>query len=161
MTDSVGRVNSALSAIIAARDSITSFAYGACTYINETGKRTLLRPDPGYRNKIEKYMPHIHHPTVFVRREIYERHGLFSTDYRYAMDYEFLLRLHKAGCVGALIEKNLAYCRASGVSNRMFKEARQEAHAISRKYGQKRSGASLYYLAIMSAHYGRRLLRLS
>lgn len=33
------------------------------------------------------------HPTFFVRRKYYERHGLFKTDYKIAADYEILIRL--------------------------------------------------------------------
>lgn len=33
------------------------------------------------------------HPTFFVRRKYYERHGLFKTDYKIAADYEMLIRL--------------------------------------------------------------------
>ena len=32
------------------------------------------------------------HPTFFVRRELYERYGLFRTDYRIAADYELTAR---------------------------------------------------------------------
>jgi len=32
------------------------------------------------------------HPTFFVRREIYRRHGVFKTDYRIAADFELLAR---------------------------------------------------------------------
>ncbi|HBH62451.1 MAG TPA: glycosyltransferase, partial [Nitrospiraceae bacterium] len=34
----------------------------------------------------------INHPSVFARRSAYEKIGLFRTDFRYAMDYEWLLR---------------------------------------------------------------------
>jgi len=37
------------------------------------------------------YMPA--HPTFFVRRHFYEKHGLFETDYEIAADYEMLIRL--------------------------------------------------------------------
>jgi glycosyltransferase involved in cell wall biosynthesis len=33
------------------------------------------------------------HPTFFVRRELYERYGLFRTDYKIAADYELTTRL--------------------------------------------------------------------
>jgi glycosyltransferase involved in cell wall biosynthesis len=148
----------AVETIISMRQSVDFFAFGACTYINDAkAKRTLLKPDKDYGKKIERYMPHLHHPTVFVRRTVYERYGLFSEDYRYAMDYEFLLRLHKAGCVGTPVEKNIAYCRVSGISNRMFREARREAYLISRKYGQSFLRAISYYLAIMFLHRTRAL----
>jgi glycosyltransferase involved in cell wall biosynthesis len=148
----------AVETIVSMRDAVTSFAFGSCTYIDGRGNRTLIKPDRDYARRIEKYMPHIHHPTVFVRRSTYDRYGLFSGDYRYAMDYEFLLRLHKAGCTGTPTDKNIAFSRVSGVSNRMFREARREACSISRKYGQNRVVAVGYYLAIMSMHRGRALL---
>lgn len=43
------------------------------------------------------------HPTLFLRREIYERYGLYKTDYRVAADYEFMVRILKDG------EVKLAY----------------------------------------------------
>lgn len=33
------------------------------------------------------------HPTVFLRRSVYNKVGLFNTDFRLAADYEFLLRV--------------------------------------------------------------------
>lgn len=33
------------------------------------------------------------HPTLFVRREVYERYGLFRTDYKIAADFELTARL--------------------------------------------------------------------
>ena len=35
------------------------------------------------------------HPTLFLKREIYEKYGLFNTDYRIAADYEFMIRFLK------------------------------------------------------------------
>ncbi|MDQ7042130.1 MAG: glycosyltransferase, partial [Sulfurimonas sp.] len=32
------------------------------------------------------------HPTFFVKREIYDKYGLFKTDYKIAADYEILVR---------------------------------------------------------------------
>lgn len=35
------------------------------------------------------------HPTLFLKREIYERYGLYKTDYRISADYEFMVRFLK------------------------------------------------------------------
>ena len=32
------------------------------------------------------------HPTLFLRREIYDKYGLYKTDYRISADYEFMIR---------------------------------------------------------------------
>lgn len=35
------------------------------------------------------------HPTLYVRRSVYERYGLYKTDYKIAADYEFMVRILK------------------------------------------------------------------
>lgn len=35
------------------------------------------------------------HPTLFLKREIYEKYGIYDTNYRCAADYEFMVRLLK------------------------------------------------------------------
>lgn len=37
------------------------------------------------------------HPTLFLKREIYENYGLYKTEYRIAADYEFMIRFLKDG----------------------------------------------------------------
>jgi len=32
------------------------------------------------------------HPTVFIKREVYQEYGVFNTDFRFSADYELLLR---------------------------------------------------------------------
>lgn len=39
------------------------------------------------------------HPTLFLRREVYEKYGLYKTDYRVSADYEFMVRILKDGSV--------------------------------------------------------------
>lgn len=41
------------------------------------------------------------HPTVYLRRSVYERMGVFDLGYRLAADYEFLLRIFKDGTLNA------------------------------------------------------------
>ncbi len=58
--------------------------------------------DPVYGSNIRKpllcpvttAMPY-NHPTMFLRKEIYEKFGLFDLSYRYSMDFEFIVRLGK------------------------------------------------------------------
>lgn len=58
------------------------------------------------------------HPTFFVRREVYERLGLFHTHFSCAADYELMLRfLYKGGVTTSYIPEVLVRMRAGGVSN--------------------------------------------
>lgn len=59
------------------------------------------------------------HPTFYVRRSLYEEHGLFDTSYRIAADYDCMLRLlsRLRGRV-VYIPEVLVRMRVGGASNR-------------------------------------------
>ena len=44
-------------------------------------------------SKNDVYLMPVYHPTVFIRRECYERYGLFDTQYKFVADYDLILRL--------------------------------------------------------------------
>jgi len=56
--------------------------------------------DPVYGTNIRKplicpvttAMPY-NHPSMFIRKEVYRKFGLYDETYKYAMDYEFIIRL--------------------------------------------------------------------
>ena len=62
----------------------------------------LLFNDPKYGSYLRKpytldtfkTMP-LNHPTMFIKKEVYDLVGLFDTSYRYSMDFEFYCRLYK------------------------------------------------------------------
>lgn len=59
------------------------------------------------------------HPTFFVRRELYERYGLFHTNYRIAADYELMARLLARHRVRyAYLPEVIVRMRTGGVSTR-------------------------------------------
>jgi glycosyltransferase involved in cell wall biosynthesis len=58
------------------------------------------------------------HPTFFVRREVYDRAGLFNTELRSAADYEIMLRiLVRYGLSTRYIQRVIVKMRVGGVSN--------------------------------------------
>ena len=58
------------------------------------------------------------HPTFFVRRSLYEKHGLFRLELGSAADYEIMLRFLLKHRVNAVyIPKVLVHMRTGGVSN--------------------------------------------
>jgi len=62
------------------------------------------------------------HPTFFVRRECYERYGLFNIDYRLAADFELMVRfLAINGLSYSYIPKVLVKMRSGGVSTRSLR----------------------------------------
>ena len=64
------------------------------------------------------------HPTFFVKRELYDRVGRFSLDYRIAADYEMLVRiLYRARATYVHLPRAVVRMRTGGVSTRGFRES--------------------------------------
>ncbi|MBW2639507.1 MAG: glycosyltransferase [Deltaproteobacteria bacterium] len=62
------------------------------------------------------------HPTFFVKRQVYERYGLYKTDYIIAADYELIARLLvKNEVTYSYIPKVLVKMRTGGASTRNLK----------------------------------------
>jgi len=62
------------------------------------------------------------HPSLYLRREVYEKYGLFDTKYRIAADYDFILRIFKDGSLRmAYIPEVIVKMRIGGTSNRSLK----------------------------------------
>lgn len=59
------------------------------------------------------------HPTFFVKREVYEQHGLYRPQFNSAGDYEMMVRLlYKHRITTAYLPEVLVRMRAGGISNR-------------------------------------------
>ncbi len=51
------------------------------------------------------------HPTLFLRKEVYQKHGLFDTSFKIAGDYDFMLRV--------MLDKEINLCYLPEVITRM------------------------------------------
>jgi glycosyltransferase len=77
------------------------------------------------------------HPTLYMRRELYQRLGGFDTTYRIAADYECVLRvLSDPGVRVAYIPEVLVKMRTGGASNRslrnLWRKSREDYRALRR-----------------------------
>ena len=58
------------------------------------------------------------HPTFFVKKEVYSKHGLFNLELKSAADYEIMLRfIHKHNCSTSYLPRVVVRMRVGGVSN--------------------------------------------
>lgn len=73
-----------------------------------------------------RYEMAINHPTAFVTYRSYLKTGLFRNDFRYAMDYEWMLRAKDAGLNFSYINQCLANMRLDGVSDRGWRMVLRE-----------------------------------
>jgi glycosyltransferase len=88
------------------------------------------------------------HPTLYIRRHVYEQHGLFDTSFRIAADYDFILRTLGQNRVGVCyIPEVLVKMRVGGVSNRslsnIMRKSSEDLRAL-RRNGMGGLGALLW-----------------
>lgn len=72
------------------------------------------------------------HPTLYLRREVYERFGVYKTDYRIAADYEFMVRiLYRKQVTLSYLPEILIYMSHGGTSTNSlgaYVESLKEGH---------------------------------
>lgn len=110
-SDSIGQ-------IAAAFDSPeVDVVYGDLQYCN--GPRVIRRwKSNDFHPRALKYGWMPPHPTVYVRRKVYEQVGEYDEWFRIAADYDMILRIFTAGYKTRYIPKVLVSMETGGASNR-------------------------------------------
>jgi glycosyltransferase len=116
-------------------DSEVGACYGDLCYVDRDDPKSIIRhwrAGPFRRGAFRQgWMPP--HPTFFLRRSVYERHGLYREDFGTAADYELMLRMllrHKVQA--AYIPGVLVHMRTGGASNHSL-QARWRANRMDRE----------------------------
>jgi glycosyltransferase len=94
--------------------------YGDLVYVDKVDARNIVRYWKS--GKFEKNLMTkgwmLPHPTFFVKKEIYQKFGLYNTSLKSAADYEMILRLlHKKKIIVEYIPEILIKMRVGGESN--------------------------------------------
>ena len=111
-------------------DSTVQGVYGDLEYVSTSDLNRVIRhwhAEAFDRGKLAKgWMPP--HPTLFLRREVFERWGAYDTNYEIAADYDAILRwLGSGGISLAYIPEVLVKMRVGGESNRSLSRILQKS----------------------------------
>ena len=98
--------------------------YGDLLYVKKKYPFQILRywkSNIYSKDKIFKgWMPP--HSTVFIKKKIFDKIGLYKTNYKISSDYDFLVRIFSCkNIIKYYIPKVLIHMRTGGMSNRSFK----------------------------------------
>jgi GT2 family glycosyltransferase len=96
-----------------------------------------------YARSLHRHLPPMNHPTVLARAQVFAELGLFDLRYRCAMDYDWLLRVHRAGKRGVYDPAILGNMTHDGVSNRQFRRTIEEVRQISIEHGRSSALATI------------------
>lgn len=83
--------------------------------------------------KLGWYPPH---PTLYLKREVYQKFGNYNQDYKIAADYDFMLRIMCGPVHLVYIPETLIYMRSGGVSTNGLKgywESFKESYLVLKR----------------------------
>lgn len=83
--------DTAISRLVAAIDETCVGVHADLVYCE--GEKVVRKWKMGEGSIYQGWMPG--HPTLFLKREVYEKYGLYDTSYRISADYEFMIRFLK------------------------------------------------------------------
>ena len=104
--------------------------YGDLQYVDKENTNKIIRfwKSCVFHSKLLKmgWMPA--HPTLFLKKHVYEKHGEFETSYKISADYDFMLRVLKDSSLAiGYLPKVITKMRVGGASNRSLKNILQKS----------------------------------
>jgi len=95
------------------REDKVDFVHSNILLIEHGGIELFMKP--AYCS-LGRGLPYLH-PTMIVRKSVFDQIGVFDKNYNIAMDFDFVARLVKNGCKGIYInEKTVVKMEGTGVS---------------------------------------------
>jgi GT2 family glycosyltransferase len=91
---------------------------------------TLGKPfDP---KKLYRGMRSLNHQTMYVKKELYDKHGLYNNSFKIAMDFDFLARIRNEKFL--FLTEILAISKPGGISSSQYNLSLKEATVVVKKY---------------------------
>lgn len=113
------------------QESDAEVIYGNMNQVDAEGNIRIQIPGNIERLRYEMVTPH---PTVFVKRSLYEKYGAFHEKYTIAADYDLMLRLYTKGIRFFYCDKVLANFRLGGCAMQHAERCVEESLLISKQY---------------------------
>jgi glycosyltransferase len=103
--------------------------YGDLIYVDEKDTNKIVRywesGEFKYKNLKKGWMPP--HPAFFIKREIYEKYGVFDANFKISADYNFILKiLSKQKFKACYLSQVLYVMRIGGTSNKNLRNIWQK-----------------------------------
>ena len=73
------------------------------------------------KNVSKKFGWHMPHPTLYLKKEVYDQYGLFNEKYKIAADLDFMLRIIRSNLKLKYVDDYFVYMRSGGASTNGLK----------------------------------------
>lgn len=115
-------------------NSEADLVYGKTVIVAENGTETVK--EVGELQTIWYNAPFLH-ASVFIKKNIYDKLGVFNVKYKIASDYDLLLRFYVENIKFEYLKKNIAYFRLGGLSTTQKRVGYDECRSISLTYTER------------------------
>jgi glycosyltransferase involved in cell wall biosynthesis len=104
-------------------DQTLSLVYADLVYVDEENTDQIKRfySSAHFKPWKLRFGWMVAHPTTFIKKECYDRIGLYDTQFRIAADFEWLCRAYLSGIKACYLPEIFVRMREGGVSNQSFK----------------------------------------
>ena len=111
------------------REKETDGVFGDLQYVNKQDIKKIVRfwKSSAFNSSLLKkgWMPA--HPTLFLKKEVYKKHGKFNLSFKISADYDFMLRIFKDDSLRfTYLTKVITKMRVGGARNRSVKNIIQK-----------------------------------
>lgn len=138
--------NRVLEDIAKAFDVSTDAVFGNLYFVNQEDVNQIVRVWKGSPYKSFKSGWHPAHPTFYVRREAYEKYGVFDTSFNVSADFELMLRLiEKHGIRTKYLDRYMVRMRMGGESTKSIKNIIKGNRNIMQAFHKNGIGVSPLY----------------
>lgn len=103
--------------------------YGDLIYVKSDNVNKVVRnwKSNSYYNRFFENGNVPPHPSLFVKKSVYEKAGLFNLDFKLAADYEFMLRIFKKHNFNSkYINRVIVKMRLGGATNQSFSNIKKQ-----------------------------------
>jgi glycosyltransferase involved in cell wall biosynthesis len=112
------------------KNNKTEWVHGKYEYYRSSN--WIIIGKPFKENLLYRGMRSICHQTMFVKKEIYDKYGLYDTNISIAMDYDFICRISRTKAI--FIDYPLIKMKPEGISNLNYIASLNEISKIYKKY---------------------------
>ncbi len=107
--------------------------YGNSIWLDEKNQLKYVKKPEGDLSRLYYDLVLIH-PSTFVKKSAYDKHGVFNIDYKLCMDKELLLRMYVGKAKFVYVDKELTIMRAGGASDQSVVRTVSEGIRLSNEY---------------------------
>jgi glycosyltransferase len=125
--------------------------YGNLEYYDQFGKlKRTWKSNPYEVNTVQYgWMPP--HPTLYIKKSIYKKYGLYNVNYKLQSDYDYILRMFSGGVKSKYYDLYMIKMMTGGLSGKHMIKGNIESIIILIRNGYMPSLKYFFYKLIMRA----------